>query len=47
MNYVHHLYVYPKSLKYDSQKTFHRARNIACTVEIRDSDDKDAAPLRV
>ncbi|KHN79568.1 Dedicator of cytokinesis protein 9 [Toxocara canis] len=27
------LYVYPLSLKYDSQKTFTKARNIACTVK--------------
>lgn len=45
--YVNHLYVYPRSLKYDAQKTFHRARNIACVVELRDSDAKDAAPLKV
>ncbi|VDK25044.1 unnamed protein product [Anisakis simplex] len=27
------LYVYPISLKYDSQKTFNKARNIACSVK--------------
>lgn len=47
MNYVNHLYVYPRNLKYDTQKTFHRARNIACVVELRDSDAKDAQPLKV
>uniref|UniRef100_F1KPQ6 Dedicator of cytokinesis protein 11 n=1 Tax=Ascaris suum TaxID=6253 RepID=F1KPQ6_ASCSU len=30
---VNLLYVYPLSLKYDSQKTFGKARNIACTVK--------------
>uniref|UniRef100_A0A914R2V0 Uncharacterized protein n=1 Tax=Parascaris equorum TaxID=6256 RepID=A0A914R2V0_PAREQ len=30
---VNLLYVYPLSLKYDSQKTFAKARNIACTVK--------------
>ncbi|XP_070173876.1 dedicator of cytokinesis protein 9-like isoform X3 [Littorina saxatilis] len=44
--YVNHLYVYPLSLKYDSQKTFAKARNIACCVELRDSDDEKAAPLK-
>jgi len=47
MNYINHLYIYPRSLKYDAQKTFHRARNLSCVVELRDSDSKDAAPLRV
>uniref|UniRef100_A0A0P6E5D7 Dedicator of cytokinesis protein n=2 Tax=Daphnia magna TaxID=35525 RepID=A0A0P6E5D7_9CRUS len=46
MNYVNHLYVYPRNIKYDTQKTFHRARNIACVVELRDSDAKDAQPLK-
>ncbi|XP_046447610.1 dedicator of cytokinesis protein 9-like isoform X2 [Daphnia pulex] len=46
MSYVNHLYVYPRSLKYDTQKTFHRARNIACVIELRDSDAKDAQPLK-
>lgn len=45
--YVNHLYIYPRSLKYDAQKTFHRARNLACIVELRDSDAKDAKPLKV
>ena len=47
MSYVNHLYVYPRNLKYDTQKTFNRARNIACVVELRDSDAKDAQPLKV
>ena len=47
MSYVNHLYVYPRSLKYDAQKTFHRARNISCVVELRDNDAKDAKPIKV
>lgn len=47
MSYINHMYIYPSSLKYDTQKTFHRARNIACVVELRDSDAKDAQPLKV
>ena len=39
------LYVHPKSLKYDSQKFFPKARNIAVTIEYRDNDDEHAAPL--
>ncbi len=45
--YVNHLYVYPRSLKYDAQKSFHRARNLACLVQLRDSDARDALPLKV
>lgn len=47
VGYVNHLYVYPRSLKYDAQKSFHRARNLACVVELRDSDAKDAVALKV
>ena len=47
VSYVNHLYVYPRSLKYDAQKSFHRARNLSCVVELRDSDAKNAAPLKV
>jgi hypothetical protein len=43
----HHLYVYPRALIFEAQKTFARARNIACTVELRDSDQEDAKPLKV
>ncbi|XP_064615017.1 dedicator of cytokinesis protein 9-like [Liolophura sinensis] len=46
MSYVNHLYVYPHLLKYDSQKHFTKARNIACCVEIRDSDHEGAIPLK-
>ncbi|XP_051566435.1 dedicator of cytokinesis protein 9 [Myxocyprinus asiaticus] len=44
--YNNHLYVYPRHLKYDSQKTFTKARNIALCVEFRDSDEEDALPLK-
>jgi hypothetical protein len=33
-----YLYVYPKFLKYDTQKTFSKARNILIKVELRDKD---------
>ncbi|XP_068124065.1 dedicator of cytokinesis protein 9 isoform X4 [Hyperolius riggenbachi] len=44
--YNNHLYVYPKYLKYDGQKAFAKARNIAISVEFRDSDDEEAQPLK-
>ncbi|KAJ8350269.1 hypothetical protein SKAU_G00253990 [Synaphobranchus kaupii] len=44
--YNNHLYLYPKSLKYDSQKAFAKARNIAVCIEFRDSDDEEAQPLK-
>ncbi|XP_030641604.1 dedicator of cytokinesis protein 9 [Chanos chanos] len=44
--YNNHLYVYPRHLKYDSQKSFAKARNIAVCLEFRDSDDEDAVPLK-
>lgn len=46
-SFIHHLYVYPQSLNFDNQKTFARARNIACFIELRDSDVEDAKPLCV
>ncbi|XP_062616230.1 dedicator of cytokinesis protein 9-like isoform X2 [Saccostrea cucullata] len=45
-SYVNHLYVYPMNLRYEHQKSFTKARNIACCVEIRDSDDENAIPLK-
>ncbi|XP_016424097.1 dedicator of cytokinesis protein 9 [Sinocyclocheilus rhinocerous] len=39
-------YVYPRHLKYDSQKSFTKARNIALCLEFRDSDEEDALPLK-
>lgn len=44
--YVNHLYFHPKNLKFDAYKTS-KARNIACNIEIRDSDEDGSLPLRV
>ncbi|CAL8322032.1 unnamed protein product [Merluccius merluccius] len=44
--YNNHLYVYPRHLKYDSQKSFAKARNIAVCIEFKDSDEEDALPLK-
>nr|XP_045233226.1 dedicator of cytokinesis protein 9 isoform X9 [Macaca fascicularis] len=44
--YTNHLYVYPKYLKYDSQKSFAKARNIAICIEFKDSDEEDSQPLK-
>ncbi|XP_046886677.1 dedicator of cytokinesis protein 9 isoform X2 [Hypomesus transpacificus] len=44
--YNNHLYVYPKHLKYDGQKAFAKARNIAVCVEFKDSDEEDTQPLK-
>lgn len=45
--FINHLFVYPTSLLFDSQKAFSRARNIAVVVELRDSDAENAQPLAV
>ncbi|XP_067363467.1 dedicator of cytokinesis protein 10 isoform X3 [Channa argus] len=44
--YKNHIYVYPKHLKYDSQKSFAKARNLAVCVEFRSSDEEVAKPLK-
>ncbi|KAH0630790.1 hypothetical protein JD844_004007 [Phrynosoma platyrhinos] len=44
--YKNQLYIYPLHLKYDSQKTFAKARNIAVRVEFKDSDEGDAKTLK-
>ncbi|XP_065137880.1 dedicator of cytokinesis protein 10 isoform X6 [Paramisgurnus dabryanus] len=44
--YKNHIYVYPKHLKYDSQKSFAKARNIAVHVEFRSSDEENTKPLK-
>ncbi|XP_053555225.1 dedicator of cytokinesis protein 11 isoform X2 [Bombina bombina] len=44
--YKNHFYVYPMHLKYDNQKTFAKARNIAVCVEFRDSDEPDSQALK-
>ena len=45
--FINHLYVYPHMLNFDTQKMFTRARNIACIVELRDSDEENSSGLRV
>ena len=45
--FLSHLFVYPQSLSFDTQRSFTRARNIACVVELRDSDGEGAQPLCV
>uniref|UniRef100_A0A3P8X9L1 Dedicator of cytokinesis 9b n=1 Tax=Esox lucius TaxID=8010 RepID=A0A3P8X9L1_ESOLU len=44
--YKNHLYVYPRHLKYDGQKAFAKARNIAVCLEFKDSDAEDSQPLK-
>ncbi|XP_051505801.1 dedicator of cytokinesis protein 11-like isoform X2 [Myxocyprinus asiaticus] len=43
--YKNQLYVCPQQLKYDNQKTFAKARNIAVCVQFKDSDEEGAGPL--
>ncbi|XP_017854230.1 dedicator of cytokinesis protein 9 isoform X11 [Drosophila busckii] len=45
-SYYNHLYVYPLSLQFDSQKLFSRARNITVVVELRDGDGEYSKPLK-
>lgn len=45
--YIHHLYVRPLTLNFESQKVFVRARNIACTIELKENDMGDVKPLQV
>lgn len=47
VTFVNHLYVYPQCLSFDTQKVFTRARNIACVMELRDSDSEEAKGLQV
>uniref|UniRef100_A0A8C7UXJ4 Dedicator of cytokinesis 10 n=1 Tax=Oncorhynchus mykiss TaxID=8022 RepID=A0A8C7UXJ4_ONCMY len=44
--YKNHVYVYPRHLKYDSQKSFAKARNLAVYVEFRSSDEEVAKSLK-
>ncbi|XP_066571023.1 dedicator of cytokinesis protein 11 isoform X2 [Amia ocellicauda] len=44
--YKNRLYIYPLQLKYDNQKTFAKARNIAVNVEFRDSDEETDEVLK-
>ncbi|XP_045133980.1 dedicator of cytokinesis protein 9-like isoform X2 [Portunus trituberculatus] len=45
VSYCNHLYVYPHNLNYENQKSFSRARNLVCSVELRDSDSEGATSL--
>ncbi|XP_017153325.1 dedicator of cytokinesis protein 11 isoform X3 [Drosophila miranda] len=45
-SFCNHLYVYPLSLQFDSQKLFSRARNITVVVELRDGDGEYSKPLK-
>ncbi|KAG2462037.1 DOC10 protein, partial [Polypterus senegalus] len=45
--YKNQIYVYPRHLKYDSQKFFAKARNIAVYTEFRSSDEEGARPLKI
>ncbi|KAM4664608.1 dedicator of cytokinesis protein 11 [Discoglossus pictus] len=44
--YKNHLYIYPLHLKYDNQKSFAKARNIAVCVEFRDTDEPESQALK-
>ncbi|XP_077444428.1 dedicator of cytokinesis protein 11 isoform X2 [Stigmatopora argus] len=44
--YKHQLYVYPLQLKYDNQKSFTKARNIAVCIQFRDSDEDGGTSLK-
>lgn len=45
--YINHMYVYPLSLAFDTQKNVFRARNITCMVQMLESDDANSIPLKV
>uniref|UniRef100_A0A8C6QHS5 Dedicator of cytokinesis 10 n=1 Tax=Nannospalax galili TaxID=1026970 RepID=A0A8C6QHS5_NANGA len=44
--YKNQIYVYPKHLKYDSQKCFNKARNITVCIEFKNSDEDCAKPMK-
>ncbi|EAW70835.1 dedicator of cytokinesis 10, isoform CRA_d [Homo sapiens] len=44
--YKNQIYIYPKHLKYDSQKCFNKARNITVCIEFKNSDEESAKPLK-
>uniref|UniRef100_A0A8C8VFE9 Dedicator of cytokinesis 10 n=1 Tax=Pelusios castaneus TaxID=367368 RepID=A0A8C8VFE9_9SAUR len=44
--YKNQVYIYPKHLKYDSQKCFSKARNITVCIEFKSSDEEGAKPLK-
>lgn len=39
--FVNHLFIYPQSLAFETQKRFSRARNIAVVIELRSGDEED------
>ncbi|KAG5678742.1 hypothetical protein PVAND_008388 [Polypedilum vanderplanki] len=43
--FINHLFIYPTSLNFETQKIFSRARNIALTIELRETDTVDAKPI--
>ncbi|XP_060098188.1 dedicator of cytokinesis protein 10 isoform X2 [Heteronotia binoei] len=44
--YKNQMYIYPKHLKYDSQKCFNKARNITVCIEFKSSDEEGAKPVK-
>ncbi|XP_063298579.1 dedicator of cytokinesis protein 10 isoform X2 [Pelobates fuscus] len=44
--YKNQIYLYPKHLKYDSQKCFNKARNIMVCIEFKNSDEEGSQPLK-
>ncbi|KAK1336694.1 hypothetical protein QTO34_002728 [Cnephaeus nilssonii] len=44
--YKNQMYIYPKHLKYDSQKCFNKARNITVCIEFKNSDEEGAKPVK-
>ncbi|XP_037380044.1 dedicator of cytokinesis protein 10 isoform X2 [Talpa occidentalis] len=44
--YKNQIYIYPKHLKYDSQKCFNKARNITVCIEFKNSDEDGAKPVK-
>uniref|UniRef100_A0A8D0BHX4 Dedicator of cytokinesis 10 n=1 Tax=Salvator merianae TaxID=96440 RepID=A0A8D0BHX4_SALMN len=44
--YKNQIYIYPKHLKYDSQKCFNKARNITVCIEFKNSDEEGAKAVK-
>uniref|UniRef100_A0A672V5K0 Dedicator of cytokinesis 10 n=1 Tax=Strigops habroptila TaxID=2489341 RepID=A0A672V5K0_STRHB len=44
--YKNQIYIYPKHLKYDSQKYFNKARNITVCIEFKSSDEEGSKSLK-
>ena len=45
--YKNFLYIRPTMLAYEGQKIFQRARNLSCTIQVKDVDNEDSPPLPV